>query len=478
MTILGDRYELGEPIASGGMSTVVRGLDRRLDRPVAVKLLRRDLVADPDARARFEREAQSIARLDSPWIVQVFDIGIEDHQPYLVMELVEGETLAERMRGSGRLPPAAAVSLGDQLLGALEVAHEAGVVHRDVKPSNILLSDKGGLKLADFGIAKAMGTTSTTLTIHGELLGTPTYLSPEQVSGLPVGPAADVYAAAVVLYEMLAGQPPFSGEEPLAIAIAHQSQAAPPLREVAPEVPERLAEIVQRGLEKDPGDRYADAGEMRRALAGDDPAFTTTVVATREVARTITTAASAPATRTLVLPPPDAPSTAAPEAAAPVGHGSPQDLVRAATRAVTERPGRALAVAAMVVLLLGALTSDGLGRPDVRRPAEAAATSEASAQGETATSAATAAPDPSAPRPGDAETLEELAMIVGAEPAAYGPAGAALTSQLTKLLEHPDPGKHASKLLDQVETWVDEGELDPEAGAMAYELVEPLAVDG
>jgi eukaryotic-like serine/threonine-protein kinase len=240
-TVLSGRYRLEDPIAAGGMSAVWRATDERLGRAVAVKLMRDELLADPAARERFEREARVAACLASPHVVDVYDVGLDQERRYLVMELIEGESLADRLGREGALDPAIAVAVADRVLAALEVAHAGGTVHRDVKPANVLLPADGGVKLADFGIAKALEAEATSLTAAGQILGTPTYLSPEQVAGRPAGPASDVYAVGVLLHEMIAGRPPFEGADPLSVALARQQQDPPasmrPARSSSPRSP-------------------------------------------------------------------------------------------------------------------------------------------------------------------------------------------------------------------------------------------------
>jgi eukaryotic-like serine/threonine-protein kinase len=288
--VLADRYELQELLGSGGMARVHAARDRRLGRRVAVKLVREDLVGDGRSRERLLREARSAASFHHPNSVAVFDVGEHDRQPFIVMELIDGESLADRLSREGRLRPAEVVGIGVGVLAALEAAHERGLVHRDIKPANVLLPQPGGVKLADFGIAKAVADTAGGLTAVGDVMGTPNYLSPEQAAGQSAVPASDLYALGVVLYECLAGRPPFSGENPLAVALAHQREPTPPLRRVAPDVPEDLAAVVEQALAKDLAVRFADAPAMRRALEGlADPAAAPTVALAEAPAHAATT---------------------------------------------------------------------------------------------------------------------------------------------------------------------------------------------
>lgn len=264
--VLADRYELRELLGSGGMAQVLEGYDRLLDRRVAVKILRDDLAGDPTLPQRFLREARTAARFSHPNAVTVFDTGIQGRRPYIVMELIEGRTLAEELAERGQLPAGEAIAIAEQTLDALAAAHELGFVHRDVKPGNIMLLDGGGVKLTDFGIAKELRDAQAGLTATGTVMGTPRYLAPEQVGGEPAVPASDVYAMGVVLYEMLAGAPPFDGDNAIAVALAHQRDPVPPLHRRRRDLDAGLVAVVERALAKDPADRYVDAGAMRSAL--------------------------------------------------------------------------------------------------------------------------------------------------------------------------------------------------------------------
>jgi eukaryotic-like serine/threonine-protein kinase len=266
VTVLAGRYELGDVLGEGGMGRVVVAHDLVLQREVAVKLLTG--TADVAARARFLREAQGTARLRHPNAVTVFDTGEHDGQPFIVMELVRGITLAELLERDGPLDIEVAVGITAGVLEALAAAHDAGLVHRDVKPANVILPDDGGVKLTDFGIAKARDEATAGLTVAGTVLGTPTYLAPELVDGGTASPASDLYAVGCMLYVQLAGRPPFTAETPLAVAYAHLNQAVPPIEQIRPEVPGDLRQILAVVLAKDPADRYPDAMAMRDALFG------------------------------------------------------------------------------------------------------------------------------------------------------------------------------------------------------------------
>jgi eukaryotic-like serine/threonine-protein kinase len=291
VTVLAGRYELGDVLGEGGMGRVVVAHDLMLQRDVAVKLLTG--TADVASRARFLREAQGTARLRHPNAVTVFDTGEHDGQPFIVMELVRGITLAELIERDGPLDIEVAVGITAGVLEALAAAHDAGLVHRDVKPGNVILPDEGGVKLTDFGIAKARDEATAGLTVAGTVLGTPTYLAPELVDGGTASPASDLYAVGCMLYVQLAGKPPFTAETPLAVAYAHLNQAVPPIEQIRPEVPRDLRLILAVVLAKDPADRYPDAMAMRDALFGG-PSPETPTDATLPLTTALATGAAAP----------------------------------------------------------------------------------------------------------------------------------------------------------------------------------------
>jgi len=252
--VLDDRYELIERIASGGMGEVWRGVDQILGRPVAIKLLAAAHASDEQFRARFRAEARYAAALSHPGIARVFDYGETSPLggPYLVMELVNGEPLSTILEREGRLPADVTMDIVAQAGRALEVAHQAGIVHRDIKPGNLLITADGTAKITDFGIAKARAARDANLTATGIVMGTALYVSPEQATGATVTGASDIYSLGVVAYECLAGQPPFIAEQPLAIAIMHKHDPVPPL---PPDVPRPVADLVYAMLAKDPADR-------------------------------------------------------------------------------------------------------------------------------------------------------------------------------------------------------------------------------
>lgn len=259
--LIAGRYRLEDVIANGGMGQVWRATDETLGRPVAVKVLRPEAAEDTGFLERFRAEARNSASLQHPNIVTVFDFGEGRHSAYLVMELIEGEPLSAIIRERGTLPAELATEILYQAAIALQAAHNAGVVHRDVKPANIVVDADGYARLADFGISRAIAGSGLTQT--GEVLGTAHYLSPEQVQGQPAGPASDVYALAVVGYEMLTGSRPFEGESMVTTALAHVSQPAP---ELPDSVPEPLRTTVMAGLAKLPEKRPESAAAFAEAL--------------------------------------------------------------------------------------------------------------------------------------------------------------------------------------------------------------------
>jgi serine/threonine-protein kinase len=265
--ILAGRYRLQRRVGGGGMGAVWEAYDQQLDRPVAIKIPDRSLAADESFVERFRREARSAGRLSHPNVAQVYDYGVDDGQPYLVMELVPGETLASRLAREGPLPSEDARRIAAGVADALHAAHEGGVVHRDVKPGNIMLTPEGGVKVMDFGIAAAAADGRMTGT--GQVLGTPTYMAPEQAAGKGSTPASDVYSLGVVLYEMLAGGPPFEADTALAVASAHVHRDPEPLERVAPDADEDVIAACRAAMAKDPSGRPASAAALSAALRGD-----------------------------------------------------------------------------------------------------------------------------------------------------------------------------------------------------------------
>ena len=276
---VGGRYELGELLGRGGMAEVRKGTDTRLGRVVAVKRLRTDLASDATFQARFRREAQSAASLNHPAIVAVYDTGEEPaadgsgvSQPYIVMEFVAGRTLRDILREGRKILPERALEITSGVLSALDYSHRAGIIHRDIKPGNVMLTPSGDVKVMDFGIARAISDASSTMTQTAAVVGTAQYLSPEQARGETVDSRSDVYSAGCLLYELLTGRPPFVGDSPVAVAYQHVREPAVPPSDHDTELPPEIDAIVMKALAKRVEDRYQSAAAMRsdieRYLAG------------------------------------------------------------------------------------------------------------------------------------------------------------------------------------------------------------------
>jgi serine/threonine-protein kinase len=262
--MLNGRYRVGSVLGRGGMAQVFKGTDTVLNRPVAIKVLSPQFAEDASFVHRFRREAQAAARMSHPNIVGIYDTGSDDGTHYIVMEYIEGRTLADFLAGGGRLMPSRAFELGEAVCGALAYAHASGVVHRDIKPGNIMVTRGGEVKVMDFGIARV--TSNETVTQTATVLGTASYLSPEQAQGQPVDERSDLYSLGVVLYEMLTGVPPFQGDSAVAVAYKHvQEQPTPPSR-LNPEVTPEMDQVVMRALAKNPANRYGSAHELRDDL--------------------------------------------------------------------------------------------------------------------------------------------------------------------------------------------------------------------
>ena len=272
--VLAGRYRLRRLIARGGMAEVWEAVDDILGRSVAVKVLLRHLAADESFRERFRREAIAAARLAHPSVVATYDTGTDDGTTFIVMELVDARTLREVLNEVGPLPPGRAVHIAAQVAAALHYAHQAGVVHRDVKPANILICPDGRVKVADFGIAKAVADSepgpAEALTGTGSILGTAQYLSPEQVEGRPVDGRADVYSLGVVLYEMVCGRPPFTGDTDMSVALKHVTTTPLAPRQVRGGIPRALEDVILRAMAKAPTARYQSAAELQTALLSVD----------------------------------------------------------------------------------------------------------------------------------------------------------------------------------------------------------------
>ncbi|MEH0970002.1 Stk1 family PASTA domain-containing Ser/Thr kinase [Micromonospora sp. CPCC 205546] len=291
--LLGGRYQVGELLGYGGMAEVHRGRDLRLGRDVAIKMLRTDLARDATFQMRFRREAQNAASLNHPAIVAVYDTGEEtaptgETLPFIVMEFVNGRTLKEVLGVEGRLQPRRALEICADMCAALEFSHRHGIIHRDIKPGNVMLTQTGQVKVMDFGIARALASGATTMTQTSAVIGTAQYLSPEQARGEAVDARSDVYAAGCVLFELVCGHPPFVGDSPVSVAYQHVRETPPTPSDINPDVNPAVDAIVLKALSKNPLNRYQSAGEMRadllRAAAGR-PVMATPVLPQEETAQ-------------------------------------------------------------------------------------------------------------------------------------------------------------------------------------------------
>lgn len=290
--LLGSRYQVGELLGYGGMAEVHRGRDLRLGRDVAIKMLRTDLARDHTFQMRFRREAQNAATLNHPGIAAVYDTG-EEHAttgealPYIVMEFVSGHTLKDVLAAEGRLQPRRALEISADICAALEFSHRHGIIHRDVKPGNVMVTPNGQVKVMDFGIARDLTSGATTMTQTSAVIGTAQYLSPEQARGEAVDARSDVYATGCVLFELLCGHPPFVGDSPVSVAYQHVREDPRAPSELNPEVGRDVDAIVLKALSKNPANRYQSAAEMRADLlraAGGRPVLATPVLSNAETA--------------------------------------------------------------------------------------------------------------------------------------------------------------------------------------------------
>ncbi|MBK5230793.1 MAG: serine/threonine protein kinase, partial [Thermoleophilia bacterium] len=263
--VVGDRYRIEKVVGAGGMATVYKAFDATLERPVALKVMRREVTGDPDQLERFRREARAAAKLSHAHIVTVIDAGEENGRPYIVFEYVPGETLKQRIKSRGRLPVTEAVAYAIEIGSALVAAHGAGLVHRDVKPQNVLLDSAGHAKVADFGIARELEANDG-LTKTGRVLGTTDYVAPEQAMGEDVTGQSDVYSLGIVLFEMLTGEVPFKGENHVAVAMKHVKEQLPDVQRLRPEVSSTLAAVVEKMTAKEPVDRYLSAASAQSDL--------------------------------------------------------------------------------------------------------------------------------------------------------------------------------------------------------------------
>jgi serine/threonine-protein kinase len=303
--LLGGRYRVEDELGRGGMAKVFKGTDEVLGRPVAIKVLAPQLADDESFVARFRREAQAAARLNHSNLVGVYDTGEDDGIKYIVMEYVEGKTLAAYLAGGGRIMPDRAMEIAEGVCSALAVAHAAGIVHRDIKPGNIMVTPRGEVKVTDFGIAR-VSTTGDTVAQTVAVLGTASYLSPEQAQGQAVDGRSDIYSLGCVLYEMLAGRPPFAGDSPVTVASKQVLETPQPPSKLNPDVSTELDAVILKTLAKNPANRYQTADELRadleRARRGEP------VIATPLLAEAAATQAMPPAAQTTAVLPPTQPT--------------------------------------------------------------------------------------------------------------------------------------------------------------------------
>lgn len=368
-TTLAGRYELVRVVGRGGMGEVWAGRDLRLGRAVAVKLLSPQLASELGVRERFEAEGRAAAGISHPNVVAVYDTGEDDGVAFLVMELLPGPTLADEI-GTGPLDTERARSVGAQVVAAVDASHRTGILHRDIKPGNILITNAGAVKVGDFGIAKS--TEGAHLTSTGMIVGTAAYLAPERLAGNPATAQSDLYAVGVVLYEALTGSKPFQGDTPLAMLRAVDAHRPIPLSQARPGIDAALAGVVERAMAKDPADRFPTAGAMLEAFRSHNPTGPITV--------------ALPSTPTVAAPAaPQTASVQSPPSAAPQLRRWAGVRARTATIAV-------LAVVALLVVIVALSTRRGPGSP---------------AQSPTQTSPAPAAAPRSLP-PGLAEALTRL----------------------------------------------------------------------
>ncbi|MEJ7798179.1 MAG: serine/threonine-protein kinase [Solirubrobacteraceae bacterium] len=417
---LPERYRVARHIASGGMASVWEAEDLMLGRVVAVKVLGAQFASDPGARARFQREARTAAQVsDQSHVVTIYDIGEHGDDAFIVMEYFAGGTVADRLRAArqsgDRIPRETALRWLGEAAAGLDVAHVAGIVHRDVKPANLLLDAQDRLAVADFGIARLADDTQMTQT--GQVLGTAAYISPEQAVGQPAGPASDRYALAVVAYELLTGERPFSGGPPTAQALAHAQAQPPRASQASPDLPPAVDEILARGLAKDPAQRPATASELVESITSVLSAGATTEP-TRPIAAV---APTKPTERQHPTPPRAVPLAATPPRPAPAPLSAPQappPRGQDPTPPARRRPWPALLAAAVLAGAVLALVLALAGGDDPRRSAQQLKTTTTSAdQPRTTARTPAAEPAPREPEP------EAPASDTSGDPAALNDEG-------------------------------------------------------
>ncbi len=520
-TLIAGRYEVGELLGRGGMAEVYAGIDRRLSRPVAIKLLQAAMSARDDIRIRFEAEACAAAAITQPHAVAVYDTGEHEGVPYIVMERLPGDTLADRIATGSVLSAAEARAFGRQVLGALDAAHRVGLIHRDVKPGNILLTADGAAKIADFGIAKSV-EVGADLTGTGQLIGTPAYLAPEQLGGDPASPLSDLYALGVVLFEGLTGRKPFEGDNAMVTARAVIRGDHVPLADVRPDLDADLVRVVERAMDPDPRARFSSAAAMAAALAppavptvvpgpgataiGPDAteildvteiaAHTAPPAPAAALAAPIAAAATATDVAGSGVEGPDSPSRR-PAAGQVLGTPSPGDVLSASSQARPaaapvpppalpplagrRRPSRearialvALAAVAVVFLVVQMLRS--LPREDATGVAAGSASSATTLT--PATTPATTPPSSAAPTPGRqlAEELRAGAATLGPAHGTAAPELAARLRVVADAVERADAGAPAAAtaLIVDIVRWRQAGQLNDVATVGGVQLLQKV----
>ncbi len=465
---IADRYLLGKQLGAGGTSRVHAALDEKLGRQVAIKLLDAQLVAsaDPAGRERFLREGPTSASFSHRNAITVFDVGEDDGDLYIVMELVDGQSVAERLARDGQLAVEEATGIATQVLAALSSAHGVGIVHRDVKPANVLLGTNGDVKLADFGIAKRFDDLEDAVTSTGMVIGTPRYLAPEQATGSPATTASDVYGVGILLFEMLTGQPPFAGGSLAAISAVQQSQAAPDVRSLRPEVTPGLAAAVARALATKPADRFASASEMSAAVLDADATHVMQTASRAGDTRMMTPSIVAAS----VADSPIAVATFPPPASRSVHKKSKAGLVMVVCAVI--------AVVIVIALLAGRdNTTQFAGPSTIPAPTVPGDTATVPDSGvATTTQIATTVDEiiPGFPRTDDIQVfLQQLED----NPSLVGEKGEELATQLGDVLDqHGKKQRDAARQLrEQMVTWVEDEQLDPDIADALDELLAPLA---
>jgi serine/threonine-protein kinase len=495
-TLIAGRYEVGELLGRGGMAEVYAGTDLRLSRPVAIKLLQESMAARDDVRLRFEAEARAAAAILQPHAVAVYDTGEHDGVPYIVMERLPGDTLADRIATGPVLSEAEARTYGRQVLGALDAAHRVGMVHRDVKPGNILLTGEGSAKIADFGIAKSIELSAggADLTGTGQLLGTPAYIAPEQLGGESASPLSDIYALGVVLYEGLVGRKPYEADNAMVAARAVIEGDHVPLAALRPDLDDGLVRAVERAMDRDPEARFPSAAAMGAALAppsvptivpepGDATVVGpdgTQVLDLSALAPAAASAPTAPVAERLpppaeVTPPVAAPATAvvaepAPAAAAPPTAAVPEPAPPLAGR---RRPSLrlrlgllALAAVALVVLL-----AQVFGRESTDHLVSGVARSAA-------TTPSTVAPTTTVASPG-AALAGEMRAAAGRLNGGDGAAAADLAGRLRTVADQVERGEATTSataigLLVDIAGWYQSGQLTAGAAVTAVQVLQKV----